>query len=664
MDFTLLDWSLVFGVIVFSLVVAFKNKKHTKSVADFLVANRTGGRYMLTMAEGIAGFGAISMVAAFQSGIKVGFGAGWWGQFLMPVAMIATMCGFVTYRYRETRVMTLGQMLELRYSKNFRKTAGIVMWISGVLNFGIFPAVGASFFITFCGLPETYMIAGLSISTYHSLLAFLILLSYYMAFSGGQITVMSLDFLQMLFTNIILLVILFFIVYKFSINEVFESLLLGDEGQSRVNPYDAGRSEFNPWVGIIGISGAIMNRLSWQGSQAYYTSATSPHESKMAGVLGMFRHAMFSGIWVTIPIVAFMIMNSPNYTQEADTVNHIISRFDNDQVRDQMLVPATMKIYLPAGLIGGFAAVMLLAFVSTHDTYLHSWGSILLQDIIMPFRKKPFSSKQHLLYLRLSVGVVAVFIFVFSSFFRQTQHIYYYWAVTGAIWMGGAGIICIGALYTRWGSTAGAYASLFAGSILGIGGVVLEQVWKSRYDENFPINGQYMYAIAMGTAALLYLLFSLSGKRTRFNLDKLLHRGKYSIKSEHRVENAVSSTRKWNIKEALGFTKDFTFGDKVIYGIYIGHLSFTMGCVTVMTFYSLAVDVTDIGWMKYHKFIFWYTIIFNALGAVWLGIGGVRDYFRMQAALKVAKRDYSDDGVIRDDDYEEVSEAENSPEPA
>jgi SSS family solute:Na+ symporter len=657
MDFTLLDWSLVFAVIIFSVGVALYSQRQTKSVADFLVANRTGGRYMLTMAEGMAGFGAISMIAYFQAGIKVGFGAGWWGQFLMPLAMLATMCGFITYRYRETRVMTLGQMLELRYSKNFRKTAGIVMWTSGILNFGIFPAVGANFFVTFCGLPEHYSIAGISISTYHTLLAFLILLSYYMVFAGGQISVMSLDFLQMLFTNIVLLAILGFIIYKFSISEVFESLLLGDEGQSRVNPYDAGRSEFNPWVGIIGIGAAILNRLSWQGSQAYYTSATSPHESKMAGVLGMFRHAMLFGIWTTIPIVAFMIMTSPDYAAEAEQVNQTIAQFENDQVRDQMLVPATMKLYLPAGLIGAFAAVMLLAFVSTHDTYLHSWGSILLQDVIIPLRKKPIDSRYHLLYLRLCVGAVAVFIFLFSCFFRQTQHIFYYFAITGAIWMGGAPIICFGALYTRWGSTAGAYAALIVGTTLGVAGIILEQVWKTLHNTNFPINGQYIYAIAIGAAAVVYVIFSLTGRRTHFNLDKLLHRGEYSIRSEHRVENAVSSTRNWNLKEALGITKDFTFGDKIIYAVYIGHQGFTIGACTVMTIYSFFIaEVTDVGWMKYHKFIFWYTIIFNAVGAIWIGIGGVRDYIRMHAALKVARRDDTDDGFVRDHDYAESAQ--------
>ena len=47
------------------------------------------------------------------------------------------------------------------------------------------------------------------------------------------------------------------------------------------------------------------------------------------------------------------------------------------------------------------AAVMLAAFISTHDTYLHSWGSIFIQDVVLPFRKKPFAPRQQMWLLRL-----------------------------------------------------------------------------------------------------------------------------------------------------------------------------------------------------------------------------------------------------------------------
>ena len=89
--------------------------------------------------------------------------------------------------------MTLAQFFEMRYSRNFRVFAGIFGWVSGVVNFGIFPAVGARFFIYFCGLPEIgvvemqFMGEPLPISmTYVVVLVLLLAVSLFFVFQGGR----------------------------------------------------------------------------------------------------------------------------------------------------------------------------------------------------------------------------------------------------------------------------------------------------------------------------------------------------------------------------------------------------------------------------------------------------------------------------------------------
>jgi SSS family solute:Na+ symporter len=58
-------------------------------------------------------------------------------------------------------VLTLAQFFELRYSRNFRVFSGILGWLSGIVNYGIFPAVSVRFFIYYCGIPESFVIPGI-----------------------------------------------------------------------------------------------------------------------------------------------------------------------------------------------------------------------------------------------------------------------------------------------------------------------------------------------------------------------------------------------------------------------------------------------------------------------------------------------------------------------
>lgn len=50
-----------------------------------------------------------------------------------------------------------------------------------------------------------------------------------------------------------------------------------------------------------------------------------------------------------------------------------------------MAMPLMLGRILPIGLIGLITAGMLAAFMSTHDSYLLCWSSVITQDVIAPF---------------------------------------------------------------------------------------------------------------------------------------------------------------------------------------------------------------------------------------------------------------------------------------
>ena len=154
MNLTWFDWGIIFFAVVALRFVSVRARSHMKGVADFLSANRSAGRYLLTIASSMGGVGTISFVALFEMYYVAGFPPIWWALLSAPVGCIICLTGWVYWRFRETRAMTLAQFLEMRYGRRYRIFSGIIIWACGVVNFGIFPAVASRFIMYFCGLPS------------------------------------------------------------------------------------------------------------------------------------------------------------------------------------------------------------------------------------------------------------------------------------------------------------------------------------------------------------------------------------------------------------------------------------------------------------------------------------------------------------------------------
>ena len=149
MNLSFIDWMIVIIVLGGMIYSVNLTKGLMKSVSDFLSAGRTAGRYVLSISSGVAGLGAISIVMFLEMGYVAGFSLSWWGLSQGIILLAITMSGWVIYRFRMTRSLTLAQFFEKRYSRKFRIFAGMVAFFAGLINFGIFPAVGAQFFINF-----------------------------------------------------------------------------------------------------------------------------------------------------------------------------------------------------------------------------------------------------------------------------------------------------------------------------------------------------------------------------------------------------------------------------------------------------------------------------------------------------------------------------------
>ena len=362
----------------------------------------------------------------------------------------------------------------------------------------------------------------------------------------------------------------------------------------------------------------------------------------MAGMLACWRGIPQTLMLMTVPIIAYTVLNHPNFAGIATNVNSVLAGVEGEAIQSQLKVPLVLSHLLPIGLIGAFAAVMLAAFISTHDSYLHSWGSIIVQDVIMPFRKKPFTPEQHIRVLRWSIIGVAIFIFFFSLLFKQSQYIFLFFAITGAIFAGGSGAVIIGGLYWSRGTTAAAWAAMTVGSAIAVGGIIIHQLV-----DDFFINGQVFWAISMGSATVIYFVVSLLTSRgQKHDMNKLLNRGKYDEAGEIRHVDVGQK----KIRKLLGMTEEFSTGDKFIFVINYVWTFFWFTIFVIGTIYNLSHEVSDDTWMTFWKVYVYIQLGIALISVVWFTIGGAFDLKKMIHSLRTMTRDDSDSGFIARED--------------
>jgi solute:Na+ symporter, SSS family len=638
---TFIDWAIVVGSMIFLIAVVAGSRRYMRSVADFLSAGRSAGRYLITVSQGISMLGSITIVGMWEMNYVAGFNLRWW-EFTMGVVLLGiTVSGWVIYRFRQTRALTVAQFFEIRYSRRFRIFAGLLAFTAGLVNFGIFPAVGARFFIYFCGLPLSFTVLGLSIATFPIVMFVFLSIALFFVFAGGQVAVLITEFIQGIFANAVFLVLVIYFLLIVGWDQIFEAVSMAPPDASLINPFHTSQTrDFNLWYFLIGMAGVIYGKMSWQGTQGYNSSAKSAHEAKMGEVLGNYRDIPKWLMLVFIPVIGYTILHHPDFAVNAAKVNGVLAGLDSNALRSQLTVPLVLASILPIGLMGALTAVMLMATIGTHDAYLHSWGSIFIQDVVMPFRNKPFEPTQHLRILRWSIIGVCIFIFMFSMLFQQSEYIFLFFAITGAIFTGGSGAVIIGGLYWKRGTTAAAWSALLTGSFVAVGGIIIKQI-----NPDFFINGQEFWGLAMLASSVVYILVSLLNRKKDFNMDKMLHKGQYAIEGETKVVSPEMA-RGWRV---LGMGKEFTRGDKVI---YIAAYTWTFAWAAVFlvgTWFNLSGTVSDSSWMSFWKAFIIINTVASVFIIIWFTIGGTRDLRDMLKRLSTAVRNHQDDGFVKRD---------------
>jgi SSS family solute:Na+ symporter len=664
---TEIDWAIIAVFFVSLVLVATITNRMNRSVAGFLSSERLAGRYLLTVAQAMAFFAAIGIIGQFESIYRNGLTGLWWGLIFIPIHTIISLTGFVIYRYRETRALTMAQFLEMRYGKSLRVFAGFLGFFAGILNCGVFPLVTTTFLVYFLQLPGSFSILGLALPTFHSVMFFMVAFAVMMAVAGGQITIMVTDFIQGAISSIAILLGIVYILYVFGWTGMIDTLMAAEilrspteseilhsvirpEGASMINPFKLeGVLDFGiPFFLMMGFLQVLRTGV-WQGGSGYMAAAKSPHEAKMGNILGGWRWLLQIVGTTIFALAAYVLLWSPEFLQSRAEVVDVIGSIEDSYLQGQLLVPLTLFELFPPGMIGLFAILMIGASISTDNSAYHSWGSIFLQDAIMPLRKKPFEKKEHLFWLRVSIVMIGVFAFTFSSFWTLRDYIFMWFQITNSIYVGGASCAIIGGLYWKKATAKGAWAGFLTGSILSVTGIILRQIYPGM---TFPwsdqvIDGLYMAVFTIIIAYVVFIVVSLATHYKDFDMDRLLHRGAYAIAKDH--PHLEIGSRRYRWLKRLGITREFSPVDKIIYfaamGWTIVMVVTFIGWTVINVFNPMPSETWRVAWSYFVPVML--LIVFTT--GIWFFIGGLRDVVRLFRGLAAVNPDANDDGSVNDD---------------
>lgn len=662
----LLDWAVILVPLIILLIVGVITQRQMKSVAHFVSGGRVGGRYLLAVARGELQAGAVVFVAMWEIFAQSGFVPWWWGMITGPIALVVAIFGFVIYRFRETKAMTLAEFFEIRYSRNFRSFTGVLGVLAGVINFGIIPAVGARFIVYFMQFPQEIALGSWTLPTYVPVMAILLMISLTLTLSGGLITLMVTDCLEGIFSQLIYIVLIVGVLWVVPWRDMAATIGDRPPNHSLVNPFDAWAvQDFNLWYILIGLFLSIYGTMAWQNSSAYNSAGATPHEARMGGLLGRWREMGKGSVIVLLALAAMTFLQHSDYGAAAESAHQAIAGIESAQIQKQMTIPVALSYLLPIGVKGALCAVLLMGIFGGDSTHLHSWGGILAQDVILPRLKKAPSPKDHIKLLRRCITGVAVFAFLFGTVFRSTEYIVMWFMVTTAMYVGGAGAAIIGGLYWKKGTTAGAWSALLAGAILSCGGILSYKFWGDDFLSralqslglpvpDFTLNGSQISFFTTLIAIALYIGVSLLTCRQDFPINKMLHRDELPLDSDGRP---IIPKRPWTLGRIIGFDDNFTKGDKWVAG---GLFAWSILWLFVMLIGSAWNIIGHAGWLPWLKpwsndnwLSYWHVtaiglaIVMTVVTGIWFTWGGIRDIRALFRSLKTYKVDDSDNGTVK-----------------
>ena len=443
-----IDFIIIGLYLTLIFCVGIFTRKYIKNVSDFMIANRSVSLSLGVVTMLGTELGLITVMYNAQTGINGLFSSFHIGLAAFIVTLLIGLTGFVVVELRKLRVKSIPEYYNIRFGPNTRIIGAILLSLGGILNMGLFLKVGAIFIQSIFGISNNDNLLTI-------IMFILLVLVLIYTVSGGMISVIVTDYIQYVILSIGFMFCVFYSIKTLGWNNLFESLefivLQNNENYNIdkiYNPIDRMGGFYISWQVVLGFVSAVI----WPTSITRVLSIESSTLVKKQYIWSSFSFLIRFIIPCFLGICAYVYFNGNIGSQSLS------------------LMPMFLAEILPVGILGIVVAGMLAAFMSTHDSYLLCWSSIITNDIIEPLSNKKLSSDFKIFITRIIILILGIYIFYWGMFYEGSDAIWDYLGITGAIYFTGAISVVVLGLYWKKASSSGAVLSLLGGlsSLVGL----------------------------------------------------------------------------------------------------------------------------------------------------------------------------------------------------
>ena len=427
-------------------------RKYVGKVEHFLVAGREMDVYLGIASLAATEFGVVTCMYTAQNGYEFGFAGATPGIINALAMLFVGVTGFCVKPLRDSGVMTIPELFEKKFGARVRWLAGVVIVLGGLLNMGVFLRTGGEFLVIVCGFDVQYLEITMTI---------LLLFVAIYTILGGMLSVLVTDFLQFIVMSIGLILVTVLILMNVGWDNL-TAAVAANYGEGGFNPFVHPKMGweyvlFNVFLNLAAV-------LTWQTTIARVLASKDTKTGlKVYKGTSFFFVARFliPGIWG----IAALATLSPELVG-ASTLH---------------AMPKFLATAVPVGLMGILVAAMLAADMSTDSSYMLTWGSVIYNDLLAPFRKGKWSDKRGLFWNRSIVAIIGVFLLLYGLWYPLQGDLWTYLGVTGTIYLASMSVLLIACCYWKRANSWGATAAILFGAIIPVAFLVMQQVPVTKH---------------------------------------------------------------------------------------------------------------------------------------------------------------------------------------